>query len=114
MVALAGALSSLILLIFLKMIYAVAPNTLIEKAIMFNVIYIITSMLPIPPLDGSKIIFGSRMTYAFLLPAIIIATILMIINIPVFLALVLSMIIGTILWLWYYISFERKIWSGPK
>ncbi|HLC50601.1 MAG TPA: hypothetical protein VJI97_04200 [Candidatus Nanoarchaeia archaeon] len=114
MVALAGPLSSLILLIFLKMIYAVAPNALVEKAIMFNVIYIITSMLPIPPLDGSKIIFGSRMTYAFLLPAIIVATILMIINIPIFLALVLSMIMGTLLWLWYYISFERKIWSGPK
>ena len=113
MTALAGPLSNLVLLIFLKIVYAIAPNTLVEKAIMFNVIYIITCMLPIPPLDGSKIIFGSRMTYAFLLPAIVVATILMIIKIPVFLALVLSMLIGVILWLWDYVSFERKIWKGP-
>ena len=114
MVALAGPLFSLILIIFLKMIYAVSPNPLIQKAIMFNVIYTITSMLPIPPLDGSKILFGSRMVYAFLLPAIIIATILMIVNIPIFLALILSMLIGVVLWIWYYISFERLVWTGPK
>ena len=114
MVAVAGPLSSLVLLIFLKILYAIAPTALIQKAIMFNVIYIITSMLPIPPLDGSKIIFGSRMTYAFLLPAIIVATILMIVNIPIFLALVLSMLMGIILWLWYYVSFERKAWTGPR
>jgi hypothetical protein len=113
MVALAGPLSNLILLIFLKIIYSFAPNPLVEKAIIFNVIYIITCMLPIPPMDGSKIIFGSRMTYAFLLPAIVTATILMIVKIPIFLAIVLSMLIGIILWLWYYISFERKIWKGP-
>ena len=114
MVALAGPLFNLMLLIFLKILYSFAPNPLIQKAIIFNSVYIITSMLPIPPLDGSKIYFGSRMLYAFVLPAIIIASIMMITNVPLFLALVLSFLVGIVLWIVYYISFERKVWIGPK
>lgn len=113
MVALAGPLFNLMLIILLKMISAFSTNLLVEKAIMFNVIYAITSLLPIPPLDGSKIYFGSRMLYAFVVPAIVIAAILMIIDIPIFLALVLSFLVGIVLWLVYYISFERKLWRGP-
>jgi len=114
MVALAGPLFSLMLIILLKVIYAFSPNTLVEKAIMFNVVYAITSMLPIPPLDGSKIFFGSRMVYAFVLPGIIMATILMIVNIPIFFAMVISLLIAVLLWIIYYVSFEKKVWTGPK
>ena len=99
--------------ILLKILYVFAPNPLIEKAIAFNVIYAITSLLPIPPFDGNKIYFGSRMLYAFIVPALVVATILMIVNVPVFLALVLSLLVGVVLWLTYYITFERKIWTGP-
>ncbi len=113
MVALAGPLFSLMLIILLKLLSAFSTNLLIEKAIFFNVIYAITSLIPIPPLDGSKIYFGSRMLYAFIMPAIIFASFLMIINIPIFFALILSLLIGIILWLVYYITFERKVWFGP-
>ena len=114
MVALAGPLFTLMLIILLKVLDAFYPNALIAKAIMFNVVYAITSLLPIPPLDGSKIYFGSRMLYAFILPAMIVVTVLMVINVPIFLAIVLSLLVGISLWLTYYISFERKIWTGPK
>ena len=114
MVALAGPLFTLMLIIALKTLGVFFPdNALIEKAVMFNVVYLITSMLPVPPLDGSKIFFGSRMLYAFVLPAMIIAAILMIVKIPVFFAIVLSVLAGVVLWLVYYISFERKAWKGP-
>ena len=114
MVALAGPLFTLMLIILLKVLSAFSSNPLIQKAIIFNVIYAITSMLPIPPLDGSKIYFGSRMLYAFALPAIVVATILMVVNVPIFFSLVLSLLVGIVLWLTYYISFERKAWVGPK
>jgi len=114
MVAFAGALFTLMLIIFLKVLSAFFPNPLLQKAIFFNVIYVIISLFPIPPLDGSKILFGSRMLYAFAFPAIAIACILIIVNIPTFLALVLSSLVGMVLWIVYYISFERKIWTGPK
>mgnify|MGYP001569827411 CR=1 FL=1 len=112
MVALAGPLFTLMLVIFLKVMGAFFPSALMHKAIVFNVVYAITSLLPIPPLDGSKIYFGSRMLYAFALPAIAFSTILMVVNVPVFFALVLSFLVGIVLWLTYYISFERKIWRG--
>ncbi|MBI4452539.1 hypothetical protein HY637_03855 [Candidatus Woesearchaeota archaeon] len=113
-VALAGCLFTLMLIIFLKILGAFFPNNLlIGKAVMFNIIYLITSLLPIPPLDGSKIFFGSRMLYAFAIPALIVAAVLMIVEVHVFLALVLSMLVGVVLWLVYYISFERKVWKGP-
>jgi Zn-dependent protease len=114
MVALAGPLFTLMLIILLKVLSAFSPNPLMHKALIFNVVYAITSLLPIPPLDGSKIFFGSRMLYAFVLPAIIVSTILMIVNIPIFFSLVLSFLVGIVLWLTYYISFERKVWFGPK
>lgn len=113
MVALAGPLFTLMLIIMLKVLAAFSPSALIEKAIMFNVVYLVTSMLPVPPLDGSKIFFGSRMLYAFVLPALIAATILMIVNIQILLSLSLSLLVGVVLWLVYYISFERNAWKGP-
>ena len=114
MVALAGPLFTLMLIILLKALNSFFPNPLIQKAIIFNVVYAITSLLPIPPLDGSKIYFGSRMLYAFALPAIAVSTIMMIVSIPLLFALVLSFLVGIVLWLTYYISFERKLWAGPK
>ncbi|MAG91526.1 hypothetical protein CMO83_02520 [Candidatus Woesearchaeota archaeon] len=114
MVALAGPLFTFMLIILLKVLNEFTPSLLLEKAILFNVIYLITSMLPIPPLDGSKIYYGSRMAYAFVLPALVAATILMIVDIPIFFSLVLSLLIGVVLWLIYYVSFENKVWTGPK
>ena len=114
MVALAGPLSTISLLIFLKIISAFAPSPLLEKAILFNVIYAITSMMPIPPLDGSKIYFGSRMIYAFVLPFIVASSLLLIISINIFMALISSFLIGIVLWLTYYIAFEKNLWLGPK
>ena len=112
MVAFAGTLFTLTLIILLQVIRSFFPSTLIIEAIRFNVIYLIISLLPIPPMDGSKIFFGSRMAYAFIMPAMMFATIMIVVNIPIFLSIVLSLLVGVILWIAYYISFERKVWRG--
>ena len=114
MVALAGPLFSLMLIILLRVLSILSSNPLIHKAIIFNVVYAITSLLPIPPLDGSKVYFGSRMLYAFVLPAIFVSTILMVVNVPILLSLVLSFLVRIVLWLTYYITFENKAYLGPR
>ena len=114
MIALAGPLFSFMLIILLKVLHHFFPSQLLYDAIKFNVIYTVTSLIPIPPLDGSKIFFGSRMLYAFVLPAMLAAAILMIVDVPIFFAIVLSFLIGIVLWLTYYITFERNAWTGPK
>ena len=111
-IAMAGPLFSMMLIIILKIISVFSPSVLIIKAIKFNIIYVLTSLLPIPPLDGSKLFFGSRMLYAFTTPLIAITSILMIVNIPIFLSIVISLLIAVILWFFYYVTFERKWWKG--
>ena len=114
MVALGGLLATLTLIIFFKVIGAVYPNALVEKAFTFNVIFLIISLIPFPTFDGGKIVFASRMAYAFLMPAILFAVLMMIVKIPVLLSLILALLVGVVLWIVYYVSFERQIWTGPK
>ena len=113
MVAMGGLLFTLVLIILLKILNTIIPGFFIQEAIRFNLVYMIINLLPIPPLDGSKIFFGSRMAYAFIMPAMLAATVLLVVDVPIFLSIVLSLFMGVVLWLIYYISFERKVWKGP-
>ena len=114
LIAFVGPLASIAFAAVFKSIGGLVSNALIQKVIIFNVLYAVFSMLPVPPLDGAKVYFGSRMLYAFALPAIVVATILMIVKIPILFALVLSLLVAVVLWLTYYISFEKDVWFGPK
>ena len=114
MVALAGPLSTLSLMFLLKIINVFIANELITKAILFNLAFTITSMLPFPPLDGSKIYFGSRMLYAFTLPFIVADSLLLVLNIGIIIAISLSLLIGLTLWIAYYVAIEKNVWYGPR
>ncbi len=114
MIALAGSLATISLVIVLKFISAFVSTPLLEKAIFFNVIYVVTSMLPVPNFDGSHIYFASRMAYAFTMPFIVVSAFLLILKINTIFALASSLLLGIILWLAYYIFFEKNLWNGPK
>lgn len=113
LIALAGPLITVTFIILLKILSVFTFGTLLQKLIIFNIIYIVYSMLPVPPLDGSKIFFGSRMLYAFSLSGMITASILLYADIPVLWAITGSLLIGVILWLLYYIFLERYLWTSP-
>lgn len=67
-IAVSGPLANIALAIFFKMLSALPLNPLlIEKAIFINVWLAVFNMLPIPPLDGSKMMYASRFTYVLLL-----------------------------------------------
>ena len=53
-------------------------HPLIEKIFIFNLVYAICTMLPIPPLDGQLTFFASRVCYVFLFSLIFIYAILII------------------------------------
>ena len=71
LVALAGNLLTVVFIIILKVLSAFTFNPILQKFIIFNIIYTIYNMLPIPPLDVSKIFYGRRMLYAFYFHGII-------------------------------------------
>lgn len=73
-IALMGSLMNLLLAFFFKL-FLFMPNTaLIEKAIMVNVLMASINMLPIPPLDGSMVLFASRSVYVYTFSLIIVAS----------------------------------------
>ena len=113
MVAVAGTISLITIAAIFKIINANLANPLLEKIILFCVVFAIYDILPIPPLTGSRLFFGSRMVYAFMFVTIVVAGLLLLLDINVLMAVFGSIAIGIIMWLLYYIFFERKAWRGP-
>jgi hypothetical protein len=81
---------------------------LFDKIFIFNLVLAATQMLPIPPLDGHYMFFASRSAYAFLLGTII-TYVVLVLGLQIF-SWVWAIIIGAIIWLVYYIKFERVAW----
>jgi len=113
MVAVAGTISLITMAALFKVVNANLNISLLNKLILFCVVLAIYDILPIPPLAGSRLYFGSRMVYAFMFCTIIVAGILLLLDINVLMAVFGSIAIGIICWLLYYIFFEHKVWSGP-
>ena len=112
LIAVAGPLASITLAVFFKAIGAFVGTALIEKAIILNVAYALFSLLPIPPLDGSRTMYGSRLLYAFSVSGITATGILLFLPIGVLPVILLSILIAIVMWFLYYYYFESKWWKG--
>lgn len=108
-----GVVASILLAIFFKIVENFVATPLITKAIAFNLVYAVYSMLPIPPADGNRVYFGSRLLYAFSLFAIISIAVLLWADVSIWIAVFGSLIIGAVCWLVYYIMWEKGQWQGP-
>lgn len=69
-VAIAGPLANLAAAMVFKMLTFI-PEALLSKIIFVNVLFAITNMLPIPPLDGAHVMYATKTVYPFLMAAII-------------------------------------------
>ncbi len=115
MVALMGPLANILLATFVKTIELWFPlipvNTvLIQKVFIINWAYAAWSLLPIPPLDGSRLLYSSRLRYFFVFGAIV-SYVLLIYFFKIY-SYIWALVFGVIIWLIYYIIFERKWWAG--
>ena len=110
LIALIGTFATMLLALVFKAISGFFVNALIQKMITFNIVYAMYSLLPIPPLDGSKTFYGSRMLYAFSTAGLVAAAVMLTLNISILIAVAASLLIATVLWLLYYIFFEWKAW----
>ncbi len=86
----------------------ITANTFLNKFILVSWIYAVTNLLPIPPLDGAGILFQSRLVYYFVFGSIAGYAILLLFNIHSF---IFALLIGGLVWLIYYVSFERGAWK---
>jgi Zn-dependent protease len=112
-ISMSGPLSNLVLAVIFKAISGFINNSLISLAITFNLLFAFYNVLPIPPLDGSRMFFGSRLIYALSFFFVLAAVILLWVDIPIVIALVGAVLIALIGWLLYYIFIEKGFWHGP-
>lgn len=108
--AMAGSLADIALAVIFKgLLFFMPDNLLLHRAMLVCVWYAVVNMLPIPPLDGSKVFFNSRLIYAYVFGSILGAAIFLSLDINVIWAVIFSILTGIIVWFLYYTVFERKL-----
>jgi Zn-dependent protease len=106
-IAFFGSLSNIILAIIFKML-AFIPSPFIAKAMMINLIFAISNLLPIPPLDGSQIFFVTRFSWAFMFGTAV-ALALFLPRTPLLLTIVTGLGIGILFTIYYKVGIETKL-----
>ena len=93
-IAVVGPLANLFAaMIFKTMVFL--PEAVVSKLVFINVLFAITNMLPIPPLDGSHVMYASRHLYPFTMAAIIgAAALLLIPAVTWWMAVLAALVIG--------------------
>ncbi len=107
--SLAGPLANLFLAAMVKGM-GFLPQPLADKLIMVNVLFAITNTLPIPPLDGTNIMYASKTAYPFVLAAIISCGMLLLVDwLSVWVAITASIIIGLMTAILFFNFVEPKL-----
>ncbi len=106
-VALIGPLANILLALFFK-IFSFLPSPLIQKAMLFNALIAIFSMLPIPPLDGSKLLYASRPFYVFALAGIVATGILILTMKSIPMIILLALVFAVLAFSVYFFNYELK------
>jgi Zn-dependent protease len=73
-VGLVGAIASIAFAVVIKLLYNVGffgNEVLVNKIFLFNILFAFFSMLPIPPLDGSKVFLAYPLWYVFVFTTIV-------------------------------------------
>lgn len=78
----------------------------VDQLFIFNLLYSFYNFFPIPPLDGSRIIFANRMLYVLLFSFFL--AYLVLIYLFEYYSFIVAFIIAVILWILFYIFFESE------
>ena len=101
-----GSFSIIFLAIIFKILLYISPeNLFFYEAMNISLWFALFSMLPIPPLNGLRVFFYSRVVYAFIFGIFIGFSILLRTNLNIFVTILLSLILGVIIWV-------LNLWKG--
>ena len=81
------------------------PQVFVDEWFMQSLIFAVWNLLPIPPLDGSRMLYGSRLFYVFVLSTLVGYVFLVLAGIYSF---VLALLIGVLGWFLFYYYVERE------
>ncbi len=107
-IALAGPLSNIFFSALVKSFEwaGILSPALGQRLFVLNIAFAAWNLLPIPPLDGAKVFYYSRLTYVFLFGTIA-SYVLMVYFLSIY-SYIIALLIGSIVWLLFYIYFERE------
>lgn len=109
-VGLTGPVASIVLGSIFKNINLYTPITspLLDKIFIWNLVYAVFCLMPIPPLDGHYTFFAGRLTYAFVAGSIFVyCMLILLLGIYSFIWAIIG---GGIIYVVYYVLFERVYW----
>lgn len=106
-IAMSGAIANVVLAIICKALYFSFPNPWLLKAVNVNIWLALFNMIPLPPFDGVKMFFGSKLVYVFVLGSMIGAAVLLFWSASI-LSVLGSMLIGFILLAVFFIFVDRN------
>ena len=108
-IAAAGPVANLFVAIIAKQLIFL-PEPLINSIVLVNVLFAITNLLPIPPMDGVHVVFASRMAYLWIFGAVTTTGILLLYsNINIVYTLMAAAVGAVITALFYFRNIEPKI-----
>ena len=111
-VALSGPIANIIMAMIFRTLFEIFKVQVLYTAFIFNLVWALWTILPIPPADGVKMYFGSRMVYMFGLAVVVSSAALLYSKIPIIFTIPLSFVVAGLWWLIYYIVWERFNWKG--
>ncbi|MBR9698979.1 hypothetical protein GOV09_00795 [Candidatus Woesearchaeota archaeon] len=112
-VSMAGPLANIVLAMIFRTLFDFTGIAFFHTAFIFNIIWALWTSIPIPPTDGSRMFFGSRLVYMYTLAVVVSSAILLYANFNIFLTILASLALAWIWWLIYYLAWERYNWMGP-
>ncbi len=107
-IAMSGSIALVLVAILMKSMYLATGLEFFQKAVSINIWIALFHMLPIPPVNGSRVFFGTRFIYVFLLGCMIGCAALLAF-VSGIAALIGSIFIGAIL-LFVFFVFVDKRW----
>jgi hypothetical protein len=113
MVALCGPLASILFGGLIKTVqvwfgFSLFGEVFVHNLFVFNMALAAYSLLPIPPLAGSRLLFHSRLSYAFVAGTVVGYAVLIWLGVYSY---IFALLIGIIVWLVYYLAFEKGAWK---
>jgi Zn-dependent protease len=108
-IAIGGAIANILFASFVKTLeiwFHLFPegSVLVQNIFVFNLWFAVCNLLPIPPLDGSKILFESRLVYVFFVSIVVFYCVLAYLQLYSF---IIPIILGTLVWYFYWQKFEK-------
>lgn len=108
-IALFGPLANIFFATFVKTLQIwfhlfPAESAIVDKLFLFNLAFAAYNLLPIPPLDGSRVMYDSRLIYVFVFVAIATYAILAYFEIYSYILALIAAVIG---WFLFYHYFEK-------